>query len=105
VVWEAPLRLRRAGGRPQDKGLTVEAATLVLAVFGVGCMVGGIGGGVLGQRLYNRRKCGGPTEGRGGGEQSCGGPNEGGGRLGEEEEGGTHMGDNRGGKRGGGRKA
>jgi MFS family permease len=40
----------------QDKGLTVEAATLVLAVFGVGCMVGGIGGGVLGQRLYNRRK-------------------------------------------------
>eukprot|EP00667_Euglena_gracilis_P011703 EG_transcript_11969 len=40
----------------QDKGLSVQSATVVLATFGVGCMFGGLGGGVLGQHLYNHKK-------------------------------------------------
>ena len=40
----------------QEKGLTVQAATSVLLAFGIGCMFGGLGGGILGQRLYNRQK-------------------------------------------------
>eukprot|EP00668_Euglena_longa_P000475 GGOE01000597.1.p1 GENE.GGOE01000597.1~~GGOE01000597.1.p1 ORF type:complete len:451 (-),score=102.22 GGOE01000597.1:196-1548(-) len=40
----------------QDKGLSVQSATVVLATFGIGCMFGGLGGGILGQHLYNRKK-------------------------------------------------
>lgn len=40
----------------QDKGLTVQQATLVLLVLGIGGGVGVVGGGCLGQWLYNRQK-------------------------------------------------
>jgi MFS family permease len=36
-----------------DKGLGVEAATSLLMCFGLGAMGGTVGGGVVGQRLYN----------------------------------------------------
>ena len=38
----------------QEKGLGVVAATNILLAFGVGCAVGNIAGGVLGQRFYNK---------------------------------------------------
>jgi predicted MFS family arabinose efflux permease len=37
----------------QQKGLSVELATTVLTVFGVGCAFGVIVGGTAGQALYN----------------------------------------------------
>ncbi|KAG2422826.1 hypothetical protein HXX76_015768 [Chlamydomonas incerta] len=40
----------------QQKGFTVQAATLVLLLFGAGGAVGVILGGALGQWLYNKRK-------------------------------------------------
>eukprot|EP00879_Flechtneria_rotunda_P006260 GHRR01006579.1.p1 GENE.GHRR01006579.1~~GHRR01006579.1.p1 ORF type:complete len:583 (+),score=156.80 GHRR01006579.1:972-2720(+) len=39
-----------------NKGYTVELATVVLLLFGVGCAVGVIAGGAAGQLLYNWRK-------------------------------------------------
>jgi len=38
----------------EDRGLSVQHATLVVVLFGVGGFLGQIVGGVLGQRLYNR---------------------------------------------------
>lgn len=40
----------------QQKGLTVNMATLILSAFGLGGAAGVIGGGLVGQWLYNRRK-------------------------------------------------
>ena len=37
-----------------DKGFTVQAATLMLLLFGLGGGAGVVGGGALGQVLYNR---------------------------------------------------
>ena len=37
----------------QDKGLTVEQATMMISLFGVGAAIGGAIGGVLGQKMYN----------------------------------------------------
>ena len=39
----------------QDKGLTVEQATMMISLFGIGAAVGGAIGGVLGQYMYNVR--------------------------------------------------
>jgi predicted MFS family arabinose efflux permease len=39
-----------------DRGLTVAEATLALALFGAGGLLGQVGGGMLGQYLYNRDK-------------------------------------------------
>lgn len=36
-----------------NKGLTVELATVVVLLFGIGCGVGVIAGGAAGQLLYN----------------------------------------------------
>jgi hypothetical protein len=41
---------------PQEKGFTVQVATLVLLLFGLGGGVGIIAGGAAGQLLYNWRK-------------------------------------------------
>ena len=38
-----------------NKGYSVEAATLLISVFGVGAILGGFGGGLLGGRLYRKR--------------------------------------------------
>jgi predicted MFS family arabinose efflux permease len=38
----------------QDKGLTVKQATFIVLLFGIGAAVGGLVGGVSGQRVYNR---------------------------------------------------
>ena len=38
----------------QDKGLSVKQATLVVLLFGIGAAVGGLIGGVCGQRVYNK---------------------------------------------------
>ena len=38
----------------QDKGFTVKQATFVVLIFGIGCAIGGLVGGVLGQKAYNR---------------------------------------------------
>lgn len=38
----------------QEKGLSVEHATLLVTLFGLGAAVGGIGGGFLGQVAYQR---------------------------------------------------
>merc|ERR1719359_92346 len=40
----------------QSRGFSVPAATAVLLCFGGGCGVGGVGGGIIGQYIYNRRK-------------------------------------------------
>ncbi|KAL4426059.1 hypothetical protein ABPG77_007855 [Micractinium sp. CCAP 211/92] len=40
----------------QNKGLSVQGATAVLLFLGLGGAVGVVGGGVVGQWLYNRRK-------------------------------------------------
>jgi predicted MFS family arabinose efflux permease len=40
----------------QQRGMTVEGATALMFVFGLGCLVGNIGGGVVGQWAYNQRK-------------------------------------------------
>lgn len=40
----------------QNKGLSVQGATAVLLFLGVGGAVGVVGGGIVGQWLYNRRK-------------------------------------------------
>lgn len=37
----------------QQKGLSIEIATTVIMLFGVGCAVGVIAGGAAGQALYN----------------------------------------------------
>ncbi len=39
-----------------DRGLSVKKATLILTVFGVGCLLGQLVGGVVGQKLYNMRE-------------------------------------------------
>ena len=39
----------------QDKGLTVEQATMMISLFGIGAAVGGAIGGIFGQHMYNRR--------------------------------------------------
>jgi predicted MFS family arabinose efflux permease len=39
----------------QDKGLTVEQATMMISLFGIGAAVGGAIGGVVGQHMYNIR--------------------------------------------------
>lgn len=36
-----------------NKGLSVELATVVILLFGIGCGVGVIAGGAAGQLLYN----------------------------------------------------
>jgi hypothetical protein len=38
----------------QDKGFTVKQATLVVLIFGIGAAIGGLIGGILGQKAYNR---------------------------------------------------
>ena len=38
----------------QDKGLSVAKATLIISIFGVGAAVGGIAGGIVGQKVYNK---------------------------------------------------
>jgi len=38
-----------------DKGLGVERATNVVVIFGLGCVVGNVAGGLGGQALYNMR--------------------------------------------------
>jgi predicted MFS family arabinose efflux permease len=40
----------------EDRGMSVEKATVGLSIFGVGGLVGMIAGGWLGQRLYSRNK-------------------------------------------------
>ncbi|PSC76649.1 MFS family transporter: sugar [Micractinium conductrix] len=40
----------------QNKGMSVQGATLVLLVLGIGGAIGVVGGGIVGQWLYNRRK-------------------------------------------------
>ena len=37
-----------------DCGLTIEAATLIITLFGVGCFFGLVVGGGYGQRLHNQ---------------------------------------------------
>lgn len=39
----------------KQRGMTVERATVVAVVFGVGTTVGQLGGAKVGQSLYNRR--------------------------------------------------
>ena len=39
----------------QDKGLTVEQATMMISLFGIGAAVGGAVGGIFGQRMYNMK--------------------------------------------------
>lgn len=36
-----------------QKGLSIELATTVILLFGIGCAVGVIAGGAAGQALYN----------------------------------------------------
>lgn len=40
----------------QERGLPMEHATLVVTMFGLGAALGGVGGGILGQYLYNKRR-------------------------------------------------
>lgn len=39
----------------QEKGLTIEQATMIIGLFGVGSAIGGIVGGIVGQKIYNSR--------------------------------------------------
>ncbi len=39
----------------QEKGFSVEAATLIVMVVGAGAIVGGFAGGLLGNKLYNKK--------------------------------------------------
>ena len=40
----------------EQRGMTVESATSLMFVFGLGCFAGNLAGGVLGQWVYNRSK-------------------------------------------------
>jgi predicted MFS family arabinose efflux permease len=40
----------------QNVGFSVQLATLLLLMYGLGSAAGVVGGGLLGQWLYNRRK-------------------------------------------------
>ena len=40
----------------KQKGMTVQNATAAITVFGLGSAVGTIGGGFIGQRMYNKKK-------------------------------------------------
>lgn len=40
----------------QDRGLSPQVATMIIVAFGVGAAVGGVGGGMLGGRIYALRK-------------------------------------------------
>ena len=40
----------------QDRGMTVQNATIAVTLFGVGSLLGVIAGGYVGQMLYNRKK-------------------------------------------------
>ena len=40
----------------EQRGMTVQGATTIMFIFGLGCFAGNLLGGVLGQWVYNRRK-------------------------------------------------
>jgi MFS family permease len=40
----------------EQRGMTVEGATTLMFVFGLGCFAGNLAGGILGQWVYNRSK-------------------------------------------------
>lgn len=40
----------------EQRGMTVESATSLMFVFGLGCFAGNLAGGILGQWVYNRSK-------------------------------------------------